>query len=55
MNPYGFDGRAWRRGSDRRNMAGGERAVQRETVKAFDQSHWLVINPRLPRLSRAWL
>jgi hypothetical protein len=25
-----IDGRAWRRGSDRLNMAGGERAVQRE-------------------------
>lgn len=34
MSPLGDNGRAWRRGSDRRNMAGGERAVQRETVKA---------------------
>jgi hypothetical protein len=30
----GSDGRAWRLGSDRTFMAGGERAVQRETVKA---------------------
>lgn len=35
----GPDRRAWRRGSDRRNMAGGERAVQRETLKAFGLSH----------------
>ena len=28
-------------------MAGGERAVQRETLKAFGLSHWQVANPRL--------
>jgi hypothetical protein len=33
-------------------MAGGERAVQRETVKTLYQSHWLVSTPRLSRLSR---
>jgi len=33
-------------------MAGGERAVQRETVKTLYQSHWLVSTPRLSRLLR---
>ncbi len=33
-------------------MAGGERAVQRETVKTLYQSHWLVSTPRLLRLLR---
>lgn len=47
MNLLGFNGHAWRRGSDRLNMAGGERAVQRETVKTLYQSHWLVSTPRL--------
>lgn len=32
---------------NRLNMAGGERAVQRETLKAFGLSHWQVANPRL--------
>lgn len=31
------------------NMAGGERAVQRETLKAFGLSSWQVITPRLRR------
>jgi hypothetical protein len=30
-----------------RIMAGDERAVQPERVKAFNQSHWLVSTPRL--------
>lgn len=34
-----LNGRAWRRGSNRLNMAGVERAVQRETLKAFEPSH----------------
>jgi hypothetical protein len=39
---WNINGRAWRRGSNRRNMAGVGRAVQRETLKAFGQSHgWL--------------
>jgi hypothetical protein len=43
-----MNGRAWRRGSDRSFMAGGERDVQSASLKAFDQSPRLVVTPRLP-------
>lgn len=38
--------------STRLVMAGGRRHVQSESLKASGLSHWQVLNPRLPRLSR---
>lgn len=48
-----INGRAWRRGSELGFYGRGRTCCpEGRPLKAFDQSHWLVSNPRLPRRSR---